>query len=508
LGERQKPLSLAELIDLESQLAADRVLDRQTLRERDEALAPQVLAETAVGLSPGRHEVFRRWLAALHPAGEISPGERVQAIYRIVAAVLAVLAFLSGSATAAALLRYDGSQPVNIVHFLAVFVVGQLGLALLPVLHMLPRGWLRWVPGFGPLHETLRHLGYRQAGLERVLSRLDSDRGRVATSLARLRSWSTLYADVERWRLLALTQRGAVCFNLGALACCVYLIAVTDLAFAWSTTLSVTTDTMAHLLRALALPWWWLPVAVPSPELVETSRYFRQEGVYDPVVLKDWWAFLVAALAVYGLLPRLLLWSVAGWRWRAAARDLRLDHGDCQAVYERLCTALGGWQADARNGGPDDVGAAATALAARPELPKAGHATGCVVLCWGDVPLREDEAAELVRRRFGWRTTSVQAVGGTQSGGQHTMLESLAAGAASDPVIVVAEAWEAPGKAIRRFLTEIRGAIDVHRPIVVGLVGADDGRWVTPVAGDRDLWERVAALAGDPYLRVEALVET
>lgn len=506
VDDREPPLSLAELINLECQLAADRELDRQTVRERDERVAGEVLAHATGLAAPSRREVLRRWLAAVcDDRGTPGPGERVQAVYRLLAVGLAAFGLVSGAGTAAALLHYDGTQPVNIVHFLAVFVGLQLPLIALSLVNMLPRRWRSFVPGFGPLHELLRHLGYRQAGLERWLSRLHGDGGRVAVSLARVRSWGTIYADVERWTLLGLTQRVAVFFNLGALACCVYLIAVTDLAFAWSTTLSLSTEAMTRLLRALALPWWWLSAAVPSAELVEASRYYRQSGVYDPVLLKDWWAYLIAALLAYGLVPRLVLFTVTTRRAYTARRDLTLDHGELEAVYERMVRAVSGWSSDPAGPGGDAFARAEVGASAA-ELPAAGTVSSCTVLCWGDVPLSGDEPGALVEQRFGWRTGVVHGAGGKDTAGQHSMLESLASGGAREPVVVVAEAWEAPGKAVRRFLRDVRRAVGTKRPIVVCLLAGERGAWSTPSAEDRGLWEQAAALLADPYLRVEAMV--
>jgi hypothetical protein len=503
---REPSLTLAELIDLECQLAVDRQRDRQTLRERDRALAPEVFAGSADGQSPSRHEVFRCWLRAIEDASAPSPGRRVQAVYRLAAVALALLGLISGAGTGAAVLHYDGTQPVNIVHFLTVFVGLQLVLALFALARMLPRPWLRAVPGFGPLHETLRHVGYRQAGLERWLSRLHGDGGRVAASLARLRSWGTIYAEVERWMLLALTQRTAVFFNLGALACCLYLIAVTDLAFAWSTTLALETETMTRVLQSLALPWRWMAAAVPSAELVEASRYFRQAGQYDPVMLKDWWAFLVAALLTYGLMPRLILWGYALWRAHASRRGLTLDHGDCEALYERLVSSVSGWEGESAPTFRDEESSFLSRVGGNLVLPGRGAVEDCTILCWGDVPLSRVEAADLVRDRFGWKTGDVHAVGGKETAGQDAMREQLATGSREQPVLLLAEAWEAPGKAVRNLLRDVRGAVTARRLIVVCLLGEDADGWTAPRDEDLRLWEHTCALLGDPYLRVEPVV--
>ncbi|MEE8310952.1 MAG: DUF2868 domain-containing protein [Candidatus Binatia bacterium] len=498
------PLTLAELIDLECRLAADRGLDRQTLRERDGALGAHLFRDGEP--QPDRHEIIRRWLAAVRGSAEPGPGERVQAVYTLAGFALAGFGLFTGAGTAAMLLRYDGTHPVNIVHFLSVFVGFQFALCALALVHMLPRGWLGWVPGFGPLHEAIRHLGYRRGGLESWFVRLHGEAGQVSGALARLKSWSTLYADVERWSLLALTQRVGVFFNIGALATCIYLIGVTDLAFAWSTTLSIDSSTMTRMLQTLALPWAWLRGAVPDADLVEASRYFRQEGAYDPTLLKNWWAFLIAALLTYGLLPRTALWLYSGRRLLRARRQLRLDHGECQAALERLSGTRVGWVADtAGESGEREHELAADAVAPTLDLPAAGEGR-CVVLGWADVPLDAGGADRLVRERFGWRSAALHAVGGADVAAGQAMVDDLRSADPGSPVVVVAEAFEPPSKALQRFLTDLRRAIGRHRPIVVGLVGGSAPDWKRPPDSDRVLWERAVALLADPYVRVEELV--
>ena len=110
------------------------------------------------------------------------------------------------------------------------------------------------------------------------------------------------------------------------------LVVFSDVAFAWSTTLVDLDAARFHaLVTALARPWAWLwRDAVPSLALVEATRS-RLEGAYvqhagggravDPALVGGWWRYLLAAIA-YGLLPRALALAVA--RLRAARLLARL----------------------------------------------------------------------------------------------------------------------------------------------------------------------------------------
>src|SRR5690606_17221665 len=138
----------------------------------------------------------------------------------------------------------------------------------------------------------------------------------VVDALRGMRSRRSLYADVERWTLFALAQRFGVAFNLGALVVALVLIAFSDLVFSWSTTLDVDAASVHRGVRAVALPWSWLPAAVPSLEVVEASQWSRMQGRFVGGTSADeavrlaarWWSFLVAGLACWGLAPRLFAW--------------------------------------------------------------------------------------------------------------------------------------------------------------------------------------------------------
>ena len=133
-------------------------------------------------------------------------------------------------------------------------------------------------------------------------------------------------APAARWLFSFWSQLFSVWFNIGVLAAVSYLISFSDLAFAWSTTLNLDSAGFHRALQALSWPWHSvLPDAVPSPELIEISRYYRLEdgslgasgaAPARAAQLGGWWPFLLAAIVCYGLLPRLLTLLVSWLRFR------------------------------------------------------------------------------------------------------------------------------------------------------------------------------------------------
>ena len=101
-------------------------------------LHPLLLGRALAGQVADPERRVAAWLDALRPAGAESPGERAERVQRLLVSLLAVGGVLLGAATAAALFRYDGTHPVNVVWVLAVFVGAQLALVAATALLALP----------------------------------------------------------------------------------------------------------------------------------------------------------------------------------------------------------------------------------------------------------------------------------------------------------------------------------------------------------------------------------
>src|SRR5690606_29701783 len=224
------------------------------------------------------------------------------------------------------------------VTVLAVLVLLQFVLVLLTLVMMMPR-----IPGVRLLQELLGHLnpGALVAAVYRRIARIDGDR---ADLLLWPEARGPAVARFARWQMLVWSQAGALAFNLAALATAVALIAFTDLAFGWSTTLRVDGEDARRITNVLATPWaWFWPEAVPSASLIESSRFFRLASASPPAIsaetLTGWWPFLLAAIVTYGLVPRCVLLIVSLIRLRAATVGLLLDDPNVRALLDRMTTA-------------------------------------------------------------------------------------------------------------------------------------------------------------------------
>ncbi len=545
-------MDLTDLIDLEAQIAADAGAEPEGLRARDRAIGASL--DTA---DEDRAALLSAWLEALRArrGGEPSPGTTVVRAHRSLGALLALAGLASGAGATAAALAYDGSTPINVASFLAAFVGVPIGLLLILALSLgIASAWpdlADRVPIVGELRALLgwavRALSERARGARR---RADDPRLEAwAATWHRLRARTALYRPVERWWLTATAQTFAIAFFVAALGTFSARVALSDLAFSWSTTLELDAAAFHRLTTALSLPWapvW--PEAVPSLHLVELSRYSRLDGAYvgaiggrtrDVVLVGQWWRFLFAALLAYGLLPRLALALLSRWRLRVALTRLPLDTPDVDRVVRRLRSprvetrglpaepapspARTAATAAATTAGASSPAARAetdrsapvepeaepdsTAGASTPEpAPIAAAERDAVLVLWRDVPADVARVGRALDTALGWGAGAICAAGGAEFEADESTQARVAA--TVGPVALVAEAWEAPDKATLRFLRGLRLAVGPRRPMAVVLVEPnDDGRLAAPAAEQVKIWrERTAALA-DPYLAVEAIGE-
>lgn len=492
-------MTLANLIDLEAQLARDRDRDPAALAARDRALLNGVTVDRR-----RRGALLSAWLEALRAREPqaLFPGEAVAGALSGLRAVLALLGVLLGWGAATAVLTGGGTHPVNVWDFLLAFVFVQLLLlALLAASFLLPLAALG-APVMGLFRGAIGAIYPRLAA--RGLA-AGGERAHEWRALwHRARSRRSLYHAVEPWLLLAVTQAFAVAFNAGALAAILRLVVFTDVSFGWSTTLGGLDARRFHsLVEALATPWRALwPAAVPAPSLVEATRYSHLEGAYllsgagrsaHPDLVGGWWPFLVAALLTYGLLPRAVLLVAA--RVKAARVLSRLPHDDAEVsrVVERLCAPHLETRAAVPEAPP------AEPPRAPPGASGAARGSSAAVVLWRDVPGGAALESAL-SRGLGLAVARTRAAGGRDGDGPGGWAEVSGGG---EQVVVVAEAFEPPDRGVRRLLSELRSALGPRRLLLVVLVGAAGERPGAPRDSDVRIWRDALAELADPFLSVE-----
>ncbi|QOR61456.1 DUF2868 domain-containing protein [Sulfurovum sp. ST-21] len=235
-------------------------------------------------------------------------GDRFESILYHITLILVMIAFVLGLFSGIGLLSYSGKEPVNLVYFLAMVVFLPLLTMTLTLVSML---WIRRAKNI------LVHIS-PAFWMEKLLlffskkADIDLTRFKINPLLA-------------NWIVIKRSQMLALSFSLGLFVALLGIVATKDIAFAWSTTLNISSEHFHQFLNILAFPWRnWLPSAVPSLDLIEQSHYFRLGGelnermVAQAVLLGTWWKFLAMATLFYAIILRFFLYLLSTWGLKKA----------------------------------------------------------------------------------------------------------------------------------------------------------------------------------------------
>ena len=483
-------VDLARVVDLTAALEADSGVDPETLRQRDRTLG-RALAVRA-GDATAR---VAAWLDQRRSGSGPSPGERAVVAQRVLRALVAGAGVATGVATALAVFSYDGAHPVNVVQVLAVFVGLQALLLAATAVLALPEAWRRRVPGLAALQDVLRLAspGRWQLALRRLLRSAERDAFDRLLGLARRHQ--RLYGDAQKWALLVASQIFAVAFHFSAVAAAGLLVTFSDLAFGWSTTLSIDARELHRAAELLAAPWSrWLPEATPTLALIQETQYFRGAGGFsvDAPRSTAWWRFLLACMASYGLAPRLALLALAAWRQRVALRRVFAALPGVADLRDRLDSQ---WIVT----GSDGDEAEPRAAPARVQAQNAPRPARVRAVRWSGVTLADAEIRALVSAALGSDLTGV-IDGGAGSSRSDAALIDLLAAAGEAPALLV-KAWEPPLAELLDWLGELRLALGAGVPILVlPLAIGAGGRLALAAGRDARIWTRRLDTAGDPWL--------
>lgn len=487
---------LSDLIDLNAALGTDSASDLDLRKQRDRRIGRALQAHRG---QPQRQ--LCGWLEQVEIPGWQRHGQTAVQLYHVLCVGLAVMGLIGGWALTRAVLYYTGDRPINIFNAIGLLVIPQILLLLLWLLTALP--WR--LPLFGTLQSALRLL--HPGRLARLAAGWFPQRSRQGLDVLWDSDNALLMAPVVRWLLSFWSQLFSVWFNIGVLAAVFYLIAFSDLAFAWSTTLNLDNASFHRALTWLSWPWHSVfPDAVPGRELVEASRYYRLEsGSFgaDPASsptlaaqLGGWWPFLVAAVVCYGLLPRLLTLLVS---W------LRLRHH----LGRALPRLPGAPELLARMNSPLVTTAAlrpehalvAEPLADTPGRPlSAATRIPCAIVGWSDALDSRDQFVPSLSA-LGLEPHSWSSAGGACSIQQDSETIAALCRGADEAVAVIARAWEPPLLEFLDFLQSLRRQCDRRQPILVLLWGGAQGVAVH----ERDAWRVTLQRLNDPDLHVEIL---
>lgn len=307
---------LGTVIDIHDWLDRDQCTSYEQRLSRDRGVVAQLPSDDAA-------RVLAWWRAM---GVEQGLGVRVDRARRQAALVLCVAGLLIGWGGGAAAFAYDGGAPINLLVVLGVLVLAPGFLALVSLIAAAARG-----AGWSTFGDRLSVTAIGRWGLAWIARYAGRhfDLGQNVVSRAGF------------WQLFVFSQYFALCFFVGVLIVALGMVAFTDLAFGWSSTLRIDAEQVYGWFAVLAAPWaeWWSDAA-PSLELVRESRYYRLEGgsveAQRAAALGGWWPFVLACLLVWGLVPRLVMLIFGRVRLRRALEAYLLGNAEVVALLDRL----------------------------------------------------------------------------------------------------------------------------------------------------------------------------
>ena len=465
---------LAQALDLHSWLEADRGTPAVQRAERDRGIG----IETP-DLSPTERVLY--WWSHIDSATAPSAGVRLVTVRFWLSAALCFVGMFVGGSLSSLALAYEGDYPINVLTLLGV-LVGLPGLLLLiTVISAVMRSM-----GLKPLAAALSTFNVNRW----VLGFWDRYTGaQLGSSLGR----NNAHGRLAFWQVALFSQWFGAGFYLGVVLMFGALLAFTDLAFGWSSTLDIDPASIRRWVLLLAWPWsqWW-PVAVPDMALIEASRIYRLELSavdLDPGLLRSWWPFVLMTILVWGMLPRGLMLALAIWRGRAAAYSYLTEHSEVSALLDRMSTPIVDLGRHS-----EDTQQAVQALQSTP-TPVIPLSSPAVVDWNGALP-----GAQL-----SGQVNATMALSSLQDeserGGMVASLASMIS--AADGVVVITKGWEPPLLEFLDLLQQVRASVGEKLTIVVTPVGLPE---VGLSATDQMVWQQTVARLGDPHTYVVAEV--
>ncbi|MDR2548801.1 MAG: DUF2868 domain-containing protein [Desulfobulbus sp.] len=451
------------------------------------------------------------------------PGTVWQELSVLCQGLLFGLGLFAGLGGAGSLLLYAGTTPLNVSVYFGLFVLLQMAILILQglvfgyrLLRRLPLETSVFYLFLGRM--LLRGLdGIRRRLQPALTGRQRLDLAAIAGGVRQRKELAALLI----WPAFALVQMGGIGFNLGVLGATLAKVSFADIAFAWQSSLQLSAELVAGLVRWIALPWsWWLPQAVPTLVQVQGSQMVLKEGIahLETANLVAWWPFLCCAVVAYGLLPRCLLLMLALVRQRRALAQLHFATLDIRPLVQRMTAP----RLDT-NGLGDEVWADAARTPA-PAAESRQTATGAPVPATairateGDrwlllIPdeldgeeLRAALAGQL-RPEFGAAFDYVRH--GVPGLADAEILAPLAL-AATPPAgaLVLHEAWQPPLKETETLVHGLRRLVGEQASITILLIGRPTAQAVlTPVDPEQlRVWSQKMRALGDPQLSVRPLV--
>lgn len=516
------------IIDLEYFFHQDAGTDRSKLQQRDRNIYLAGRDQLKNEDEPTSRELIRLWLTKRRqeefPGPEQkSPGTIFGDASRLFRNLATFKGMFVGLIAGFSFFTYTGTTPVNVFHFLLLFIVSQLAFVA-----FLLAAWL-----LRPLLPGLKLPSFYSALFRGMLGRLvaflhkqwlskmaGNQRAGVHHAFGILKARSSVYGSLFYWPLFVLFQLFAIGFNLGLIAATLVKISTSDLAFGWQSTLQFSVEAIHRTITLIALPWSWFVSGGGYPTLaeIEGSRIILKEGIYHLTTenLIAWWPFLVFCLLFYGLFLRLALLITGKMMERKSLQQLKFDTPACLDLLRRMQTPLVSTQAAPEaqqtshhnHPGPRPQPLSPPPSSQIDQSNQSNQAKQTVLIPEDIAALCPMDELEALLQQRGLAIEEVHNFMSSYDADRQ-LLQRLAEKEwqPGEGVFIVMEGWMVPLVDFLSLVKELREILPKNAIIHIGLVGRPQATAFTPVAPeDFAIWQQKIEAVGDPYLTLFSLI--
>lgn len=327
--------TLEDLVDFEL-LSAEELASGEKIRGEAEVQSVLQTSERGLGEGARRRLGFRAWLEFVRNQGAKKRGKNVVSGLRWLGFSLFVLLFLSGVGVIRGLLvnfEWSGADLVKNEargFHLWIFLAVVLGLQ-----------WL-FIVGSGLSYVLLR----RWSGSLSFLVELVGKLARRFGGKVREEDWNRLLEGKKgtrsalAWHVGRLLQIGAIGYNFGLLAGLFGCLWFLEVSFFWESTLpQFGPESLRAVTEFLAFPWGgWSPGEAEIAAVKKGVPLIQDGGSLPRRQALDlgWGFFLLAAVAVWGLLPRVIFYVVAISQERRVLRNLEFQDLGQRRLWREL----------------------------------------------------------------------------------------------------------------------------------------------------------------------------
>lgn len=256
------------------------------------------------------------------------------------------------------------------------------------------------------------------------------------------------------WRLAAISQRIAIGFHFGALLGLGAMVLFKRVGFFWETTTERSVEEGLHgFVAVFGAPWSWY-FGLPDISASQVQVDWMEGG-------QGWWVFLLLALLVWGVFPRILFSIWASFREGRQLANLGFQAPQHRKLWRDLT--------EVRRG----------------DEPK-GPVDGALVITVGSSDLNREALRPFLLRRLRMNPTAWESLDVLDSSRDETAREALAKAPAG--IVLFAEGWSLAPRQMEQALKEVR-AVAEDRPCVLVVGNCKDGVMEEVPPDEREQWQ-------------------